>query len=220
ALLQYSECSNQFRWHGLPADIEMDQGSSRLRAIISIIGDPNFSHAVGFHARLLGCRACGVHRRARIFPAGPPARALHCLCSALPPALLMANILARESCSFSRKHTAERLCAQPLVSSLARQFVRDHCHSSVFLKRPASCTALVPSYRRVFGNLCDTMCPGVSRIRLRLRTERIGGVSPNRPGPRRSRSRRRPERALSTVCGHQGLSHGISIPAWSSSRGS
>ena len=132
----------------------------------------------------------------------------------------MANILAGESCSFSRKHTAERLCAQPLVSSLARQFVRDHCHSSGFLKRPASCTALVPSYRRVFGNLCDTMCPGVSRIRLRLRTERIGGVSPNRPGPRRSRSRRRPERALSTVCGHQGLSHGISIPAWSSSRGS
>ena len=47
-LLEHPKRMNQFRRHAIITDREVDQGARRLRAVVTVGGHLNRSHAVGF----------------------------------------------------------------------------------------------------------------------------------------------------------------------------
>ena len=60
-LFQDAERANQLGRHRVAADIEMNQRTRGLRAVVAVGGDFDLAHAVGFDAR--GHGACDRRRR-------------------------------------------------------------------------------------------------------------------------------------------------------------
>ncbi len=65
-LLQHAEGMHDLERHAVRADVEMDQGPCRLRAVIAVVRHGNLAHAVGFQAVMGGDvrRVNGVRHRA------------------------------------------------------------------------------------------------------------------------------------------------------------
>ncbi len=59
-LLQDAKSANQFRRHGIAANIEMQERALRLRSPVDVGRDLDLSHAVGFGASLRFRRRCHV----------------------------------------------------------------------------------------------------------------------------------------------------------------
>src|SRR5580704_1974650 len=191
----------------------MDQRARSLRAVVTIVGDLNLSHAVGFHSRLLDfCaqRACN-HARSllTLFSAGYR----HPVRSALHPALLARAVSPRHFASPIASILRNRPLRSPLFP-LSRGNLSASIAASQAIAAPGQLYAACPIVQAGFRKPSRYDVLRVTRIRLRLRTAWMRGASPETAGPRTGGSRRRPESSLYTVCKHQGPSHGISIPAW------